>query len=396
MPSSAAPSSAVSSTAVPPLSVLDLVLISEGRTAQQTLADSVDLAKQVEDLGYHRYWLAEHHLYPGGAGSASYLLAPTIVQATSRIRVGTAVLIIDNYSPLHVAEIAGTIAAIGGRGVDLGIGRGGPSEEQRARGREINQKLASGEISIGPVAEPRIVDGVVVPAFTIAPFNDARAGLNDRLLSRSPGNPADFDGQVRDVLAFLDGSYAPPENVRVTATPAEGADVDVWVHGSSAGISASVAGSLGLPFGANYHSFPQKTVETVAAYREAFVPSARLAHPHVVVSVDVLVAETDEEAARIASPFGPWLHTIRTDYIAQPYPSPESAAAEEWTPDKQALVADRLASRIVGSPATVVERLRALVAATGADELVVTTQAHSHADRVASYRLLAQAWASGF
>jgi alkanesulfonate monooxygenase SsuD/methylene tetrahydromethanopterin reductase-like flavin-dependent oxidoreductase (luciferase family) len=380
-------------TSVPPLSVLDLVLISEGSTAAETLSNSVDLARQVEQLGYRRYWLAEHHLYPGGAGSASYLLAPTIVQATSTIRVGTAVLIIDNYSPLQVAEIAGTIAAIGGRGVDLGIGRGGPSAEQRARGREINQKLAAGDIALGPVAETKTIDGVVVPSFTVAPFNDARAGLNDRLLSRTPGNPADFDDQVRDVLAFLNGTYSPPEDVRVTATPAEGADVDVWVHGSSAGISASVAGSLGLPFGANYHSFPQKTIETVAAYRDAFVPSDRLTAPHVIVSVDVLVAETEEEAARIAAPFGPWLHTIRTDYIANPYPSPATAAAEEWTADKQAVVADRLASRIVGSPDAVVERLRALVAATGADELVVTTQAHSHTDRINSYRLLAAAWA---
>ena len=115
-----------------PLSVLDLVLTSEGDSVATTLEHSVDLARRVEEFGYGRYWLAEHHLFPGGAGAASYLLAPVLARETTSIRLGTAVLIIDNYSPLHVAEIAGTIAELGGRGFDLGIGRAGPSHEQRA------------------------------------------------------------------------------------------------------------------------------------------------------------------------------------------------------------------------------------------------------------------------
>jgi alkanesulfonate monooxygenase SsuD/methylene tetrahydromethanopterin reductase-like flavin-dependent oxidoreductase (luciferase family) len=141
--------------------------------------------------------------------------------------------------------------------------------------------------------------------------------LNDRLLSRSPGSPADFSAQVRDVPGFLTGTYEAPEGVPVEATPAHGADVDVWVHGSSAGVSATVAGSLGLPFGANYHSLPQQILPTVSAYRAAFVPSARLTQPYVVVSADVFVAETDERAAEIAGGFRPWLYGIRTDYVAR-------------------------------------------------------------------------------
>jgi alkanesulfonate monooxygenase SsuD/methylene tetrahydromethanopterin reductase-like flavin-dependent oxidoreductase (luciferase family) len=378
-----------------PLSVLDLVLVSEGSTPRQALDDSIDLAVQAEALGYHRFWLAEHHLYPGGAGGAAYMLAPLIARATDRIRVGTAVTVIDNYSPVHVAEIAGTAAALGGRGFDLGIGRGGPSPEVRARNVANVAKVAAGELSFGPVGPTRDVDGVTVPSFSITPFNDARAALNDELLSRTPGNPADFSTQVSDVLGFLDGSYLSSSGLGVVASPARDADVDVWVHGSSPGLSASVAGSKGLPFGANYHNFPQLVIETVQAYRDAFVPSARLGKPYVIVSADILVAETDERAGWLASPFGPWLYTIRTEYAAQPYLSPDAAAAVDWDDAHTAIVADRVAARIVGSPATVVARLAALVAATGADELLVTTQAHAHTDRVTSYRLLADAWNAG-
>jgi alkanesulfonate monooxygenase SsuD/methylene tetrahydromethanopterin reductase-like flavin-dependent oxidoreductase (luciferase family) len=375
-----------------PLSVLDLVLIPEGGTPQSALADAVTLARAADAVGYDRYWLAEHHLYPGGAGAASYILAPTIAQATTRIRPGTAVIVIDNHSPLQVAEIGGTVAALSGRGFDLGIGRGGPTAEQRERGRATNRRLQAGELSPGPVGPSRVVDGVVVPAHVVAPFVDVRAGLNDRLLSRSPGHPADFAEQVSDLLGFLDGDYAAPEGVPVVATPAEGADVELWVHGSSAGVSAEVAGRNGLRFGANYHALPQAVFETVAAYRAAFVPSERLDRPYLAVSADVLVAESDEEAERIAAPFALWLYTVRTEYAAQPFPSPETFARFPWTDAHRALVADRLETRIVGSPQTVVARLRALAEATGADELVLTTQAHRLDDRIRSYELLAEAW----
>ncbi|MFZ4894762.1 LLM class flavin-dependent oxidoreductase [Plantibacter sp. Mn2098] len=375
-----------------PLSVLDLVLISSGTDAASSLQSSIELAREADALGYRRFWTAEHHLFPGGAGAAGYLLGPIIARETKQIRVGTAVLVIDNYSPLQVAEIAGTIAALGGRGFDLGIGRGGPTVEQRAGARETTRRLLAGELAPGPVGPNREEQGVVLPAPTRSVFNDHRAGLNDRLLSRTPGAPADFDEQVRDVLAFLDGSYPSGDGSPVYAVPAHGADVDLWVHGSSPGISATVAGSRGQRFGANYHNIPYSLLATVAAYREAFVPSAQLQAPYVVVSVDVLVAETDAEAERRAAPFGHWLLQSRRDYAAGPYPSPEEALAAPLTDEERAIVSDRVASRIVGSPQTVAARLRAIVDATGADELVVTTSAHSLADRIESYRLLAEVW----
>ncbi|WP_051701837.1 LLM class flavin-dependent oxidoreductase [Mycetocola saprophilus] len=392
-----AQSHAADSPAIP-LSVLDLVLISEGGNAAGAFADTVALARSVEAAGYRRYWVAEHHLFPGGAGAASVLLTPTIAQATGSIRVGTAVIIVDHHTPLQVAEVAGTVAALTGRGFDLGIGRGGPSAEQRERGRQTNAALEAGTTRPGPIGEHREVDGVVIPSWVITPFNDARAGLNDRLLNRFPGNPTDFGAQVDDILGFLRGTFtAPgevPADVHITASPAEGADVEVWVHGSSAGVSAEVAGANGLRFGANYHALPQNILETVRAYRDAFVPSAELDSPYIAVSVDVLVADTDEEAQRLAKPFERWLYSIRTDYVAGPYLSPETDAENPLTPEQALLVSDRVATRIVGSPETVVSRLKALQQATGADEFVITTQAHSLAVREHSYRLLAEAWPS--
>ncbi|MEA9985596.1 MULTISPECIES: LLM class flavin-dependent oxidoreductase [Subtercola] len=376
------------------LSVLDLVLTSEGDTPAETLANSLELARVTDALGYRRYWLAEHHFYADGAGAASYILAPLIAERTKAIRVGTAVLVIDNYSPVHVAEIAGTCAALTGRGFDLGIGRGGPSAEQVAKGRITSAKLASGELTAGPTSEFREVDGVTIPPFVTAPFNADRAELNDRLLSRTPGDPADFGGQVDDVLGFLDGSYQPLEGDTLDVAPARGADVELWVHGSTPGISAEVAGRRGLRFGANYHNFPQLVLETVAAYRAAFVPSAELAEPYVAVSADVLVAATDELAEELGAGFRPWMYSSRLEYAARPYLSPASAAAFPWNDEREAIVADRVAARIVGSPSTVVARLRALARATGADELVITTSAYDPADKQESYRLLAEAWAA--
>ncbi|WP_430592891.1 LLM class flavin-dependent oxidoreductase [Humidisolicoccus flavus] len=374
------------------LSILDLVLISEGDTPADTFQNTFALAESAEQFGYERYWLAEHHLYPGGAGSTSYLLIPELARRTSTLKLGTAVLVIDNYSPVQVTEIGGTLATLTGRPIDLGLGRGGPSVEQREKAKETNAKIASGELEVGPKGAPRVVEGVTLPAFSVLPMRADRAELNDQLLSRTPGNPADFPTQINDVLSYLEGTATSATGEAVTVNPAEGSDVTVWVHGSSPGASAALAGELGLHFGANYHSFPQLTLETVQAYRDAFKPSKYLKEPYVVVSADVLVAATAAEAERIASPFGPWLYRVRTEYAGQPYLSPEDAAAFPWDDERERIVADRTASRIVGDPETVVDRLAALARATGANELVITTTAHTHADRVNSYRLLAEAW----
>jgi luciferase family oxidoreductase group 1 len=174
--------------------------------------------------------------------------------------------------------------------------------------------------------------------------------------------------------------------------PAEGADLDVWVLGSNPGASARTAGTRGLPFGANYHVQPSTVLETVEAYREAFRPSDRLDRPYLIVSADVVVAETDERARELAAPYGQWVLDIRCGHGARPSVPPEQARARFWTDDERTAVADRVDTQFAGSPATVVERLATLARVTGADELLVTTITTDHADRVRSTELLAEAW----
>lgn len=212
-------------------------------------------------------------------------------------------------------------------------------------------------------------------------------------LLQQPGaqTPA-YDAQIDDILALLAGTYRDEDGVEAHATPGDGADVDVWILGSSAGESAEVAGARGLPFGANYHVSPGTVVEAVEAYRAAFRPSAVLAEPYVAVSADVVVAPDDETARRLAAGYAPWVRSIRSAEGAITFPTPEEAARHEWTEEDRELVADRVDTQFVGAPETVTEQLDVLQRATGADELLVTTITHDHADRLRSYELLAQAW----
>jgi luciferase family oxidoreductase group 1 len=166
----------------------------------------------------------------------------------------------------------------------------------------------------------------------------------------------------------------------------------VWILGSSGGESAQLAGKHGLAFGANYHVAPSSVLEAVEAYREAFEPSAVLDRPKVLVSADVVVGPDDETARRLAAGYGLWVRSIRTGAGAIPFPTPEEVLAHEWTDEDDSLVADRVDTQFVGSPETVVAGLDVLVADTGADELLITTITHDHADRVRSYQLLADAW----
>jgi luciferase family oxidoreductase group 1 len=168
--------------------------------------------------------------------------------------------------------------------------------------------------------------------------------------------------------------------------------MQVWVLGSSPGESARAAGAAGLPFAASYHIQPTFVLETIAAYREAFRPSERLAKPHVMVSADVVVADDDETAAELAAPYGQWVLEIKSGLGARPYVTPEQARARTWTEQERAGVADRLATQFVGSPATVAERLHTLATVTEADEVLITSVTTEHADRVRSHELLAKQW----
>ena len=367
-----------------PLSVLDLSPVSEGSSVPEALRNSVDLARHVEAWGYKRYWVAEHH-FVAVASSAPDVLVGAIAAATRTIRVGAAAVQLGHNTAIGVVESFGTLDALYPGRIDLGLGRSG---QRRA------EALAAAS---SPERTPRateIRDGLIIPP----PFSPAKLLSSSRFAAsagvlQQPGAESpDFSRQVEDILAFLNGTYTLPDGTDLHAAPGEGADVELWVFGSSAGPSAELAGRLGLPFGANYHVSPGTTVDAVEAYRAAFRPSSILSEPYVVVSADAVVADDDATARELASTYGHWTHSIRAGRGAIPYPDPKTTSP--LTDEERALVDDRIVTQFVGSPSTVAERLDTLRRVTGADELVVTSVTHGHEERLRSYELLAREWGS--
>ncbi len=328
-----------------PLSVLDLCPVPTGESSGEALRRSVDLAQHAERWGFTRYWVAEHHSMPGIASSAPAVLAGQIASATSAIRVGSGGVMLPNHAPLAVAEQFGTLEAMHPGRIDLGIGR--------------------------------------------APGTDR---VTARALRRHPdGLPAaDFADQLGELRAYFTGQRAgdfSPGQVR--AIPAEGNEPAVWLLGST-GYSAELAGLLGLPFAFAYHFSAANVRPALALYRKVFRPSERLPQPYCLVSVSVVCAE-DGAAAD-------WLHgSARLSSLRlragrpSTLPSPEEAAQRQYSAAEHAVIAEATGSHIVGDPDTVIDSLEGLVASTGADEVMVTTSAFAHADRLASYELLARA-----
>ncbi|WP_405162258.1 LLM class flavin-dependent oxidoreductase [Nocardia sp. NBC_01499] len=372
-----------------PLSILDLSPISAGSSAQQALRNTVDLAQHAEQWGYHRYWLAEHH-FVSVASSSSITLIGLVAAATSRIRVGSAAVQVGHHTSASIIEAFGTIDALYPGRLDLGLGRSGHRRSQY--GAEPSHPKGGHPQVDTATGRTEIRDGVVVPP----PFDPGRVADRSKFLASAAAlqqegaQPLDFAEQVDEVRALLGGHFVSKDGVALHAVPGEGAQVELWLFGSSGGESAVLAGQLGLPFAAAYHVSPGSALDAVDAYRAAFRPSARLAEPYVVVSADVVVAGDDATAQRHASTYGHWVHSIRSGAGAADYLDP--ATATPLTPEQHRLVADRLATQFVGSPSTVTERLAALQRVTGADELLVTSITHSHADRLESHRLLADAW----
>ena len=175
--------------------------------------------------------------------------------------------------------------------------------------------------------------------------------------------------------------------------PGAGADLQIWILGSSGGESAAVAGGRGLRFAANYHVAPAAVLEATDGYRAAFRPSAELDRPYVAVSADVVVAKDEATARDLAAGYGLWVRSIRTAEGAIQFPTPEQARRHQWTDEDRALVADRVDTQFAGTPGQVADKLEQLRDATAADELIITTITHDHADRVRSYQLLADEWA---
>jgi alkanesulfonate monooxygenase SsuD/methylene tetrahydromethanopterin reductase-like flavin-dependent oxidoreductase (luciferase family) len=368
-----------------PLGVLDLVPVSSGSTAAVALRNSIDLARQTERFGYARYWFAEHHLNPGVAGTSPAVVLALTASATSTIRLGAGAVQLGHRTALSTVEEFGLIDALHPGRLDLGLGRSG--------GRPPG-KPAAAPPTATPVVDGRAPNGLRIPArFSYEHLlGSPRVALQRKLLQQPNAESQDYGEQVDDILALLAGTYRSADGIEAHVVPGEGADIQVWILGSSGGQSAEVAGGNGLPFAANYHVSPGTVLEAAEGYRAAFKPSDVLDKPYVSVSADVVVAEDDASARELAAGYAPWVRSIRTAEGAIQYPTPEEARRHVWTDADRALVDDRTETQFVGSPGRVADHLEQLQEATGADELLITTITHGHADRVRSYELLAEEW----
>jgi alkanesulfonate monooxygenase SsuD/methylene tetrahydromethanopterin reductase-like flavin-dependent oxidoreductase (luciferase family) len=378
--------------ATAPLTVLDLVPISSGSNAAEALQNSIALARATESFGYARYWFAEHHLNPGVAGTSPAVVLALTADATSTIRIGSGAVQLGHRTGLSTVEEFGLIDALHPGRLDLGLGRsGGRPPQQKDREPALVGAARQGDAAPGNRRAP---NGLLLPPrFSVEKLlGSPRFGMQKRLLQLPGASPQDYGEQVADILALLQGTYRSPDGVEGHAIPGEGADVQVWILGSSGGQSASVGGENGLRFAANYHVSPATVIEAVEGYRAAFRPSADLERPYVSVSADVVVAKDEAKARELASGYGLWVRSIRSGEGAIDFPTPREARAYTWTDEDRALVADRVDTQFAGSPGQVADKLEQLQEATGADELIITTITHDHADRVRSYRLLADEW----
>ncbi len=323
-----------------PLSVLDLAIVGEGSSPGQALRNSIDLARHAERLGYVRHWVAEHHNMPGIASSAPAVLIAHLAAATTTLRVGSGGVMLPNHAPLVIAEQFGTLEALHPGRIDLGIGRA-PGTDQ-------------------------------ITAYAL------RRSLE--------GGGDDLPQLLGELRAYFAGT-----NPRVHATPGEGDAPDLWLLGSS-GFSAQLAAALGLPFSFAHHFMAQNTQGALDLYRGGFQPSTRLETSYASIGVQVICAETDERARWLAGPGALSFLRLRSGRPGR-FPTPEEAAAYTYSPAERSFVESWTGSHVIGSPETVRRELLALQRRTGADELIVTTMVHDHADRIRSYELLAEAFA---
>lgn len=379
------------------LSVLDLLPRSSGEDNATAVRNAINLAQRAEQFGYGRYWFAEHHLNPGVVGSSPAIEIALAAAATSTIRLGSAGVQFGHRTPLATVEEFGLIDALYPGRLDLGIGRSISRPAPAPDGAE-GQDSRTAYIALRGSAthdEDTYTDGGLLIPKAVDLTKAFDAGRVNELVSllQQPGAYApDYEEQIAQVLALLNGSFTHPSGRAAHAVPGEGAEIQVWILGASGGQSATVAGENGLRFVASYHHSPSTVLDAVAGYVDSFKPSAELAEPYVAVSVDAVVAETDERAHELASGYAPWVRSIRQGQGAIAYPTPDEAAALEWDEAACELVSDRVRTQFVGSPTTVADQLEQLRDATGAQEVAITTITHDHADRVRSYELLAQEW----
>jgi luciferase family oxidoreductase group 1 len=325
-----------------PLSVLDVVPLRRGSTSAEALRETLELARHVEALGYHRYWFAEHHGMGGIVSSAPALLVGQVAACTSRLRVGSGGVMLPNHSPLVVAEQFGTLESLYPGRIDLGLGRAPGTDRVTARVLRRNE-----------------------------------SGLLED----------DFPKQLADLFGFFRGDFPSTHPYSgIEAVPARGNEPPIWLLGSS-GYSAALAGHLGLPFAFAHHFSQEHTLPALSIYRERFRPSDKLSKPYALIAAIVVVAESDAEAERLAMPTALAFLRLRQGTYG-PYPTLEDADSAHLTLADRAFVADWFGKNIVGSRATVKDKLDRLLEETRADELMVLCTVPDPEARLRSYTLL--------
>ena len=338
--------SSVTSPIPVPLSVLDLASVYEGMSNAEALRQTIETAKVAEELDYRRFWVAEHHGMPAIASSAPAVLIGAIAAATSRIRVGSGGVMLPNHSSLVIAEQFGTLTALHGDRIDLGLGR--------------------------------------------APGTDQ---LTSSVLRRNVGIETvdDFPNQVIELLAWF-GTIAPLENgigSQIVASPGAGDSPQMWLLGSS-GYSAKLAGMLGLPFAFAHHfAGGDNTPIAFEIYRKNFEPSALLAQPHAMVAVNTLVADNQAEADRLALPNALMMVRLRFGQKPTRIPGLAEAEAYDWSDAEREFVTERQAQQAVGDLAHVTQRIQDLVTITEAQEVIVVPQGPDLATKLRTLRDLA-------
>jgi luciferase family oxidoreductase group 1 len=322
---------------MPTLSILDLVRVTQDTDARGALDNSRDLARRAEGWGYRRFWVAEHHNMPGIASAATSIVIAHIAAGTQSIRVGAGGVMLPNHAPLIIAEQFGTLERLFPGRIDLGLGR--------------------------------------------APGTDQ---LTLRALRRSPAAAEHFPEDVLELQAYL--APLKPDQ-RIQAVPAAGTNVPLWILGSSL-YGASLAAELGLPYAFASHFAPEALLPALQLYRTRFKPSQQLSRPYAMVGVNIIAAESDAEARRLATTqqmsFANLLRGARG--LSQP---PIDDIESYWTPAEKAQAMQMLARSIIGSPQTVRTGIDALVAETGADELMVVSDVYDHTARLRSFELIA-------
>jgi luciferase family oxidoreductase group 1 len=330
-----------------PLSVLDLSPVTTATPGSAALRNSLDLARLADKLGYKRYWVAEHHNLANIGSSAPEIMIGQIAAITSRLRIGSGGVMLPNHAPLMVAERFKVLEALFPGRIDLGLGR-------------------------APGTDP-------VTSYALRVRQDPREG-------------DDFLERFQELLLFERGGFPqthPFRNVR--AVPSDVPLPPIWLLGSS-GYSAELAAAVGMGFAFAHHFADYDAASAMLTYRDHFKPQGTMAAPYAILGTAVIAADTDAEAERLATSAD--LHYARRakgEYL--PLASPEDAAAYAYAPVDRERIARHRARLVVGGVDTVMARLGALIEATRADELMITTMVYDHAARRRSYELLAEAFA---